>query len=121
MKSTYLALLVIHVLLVFAVGIWIVAQGRFEQKKIPKGFISLSLITLVLSLAMMQVNMMRHQDDSSIALLDPYKYGVKTVVFVALIAIAIKYYKKPPLPQRMWQVMVGLMALDLVITGVWMG
>ena len=121
MKNIYLALLVVHVLLVFAIGIWLLAQGRFEQKKIPKGFLSLTIITLILSLAMMQVNLMHHEDDSSIALLDPYKYIAKTAVFVVLIGITFKNYKKPVLSQRAWQAMVALMALDLVITGVWMG
>lgn len=121
MKNIYLALLVVHVLLVFAIGIWLLAQGRFEQKKIPKGFLSLTIITLILSLAMMQVNLMQYEDDSSIALLDPYKYGVKTAVFVLFLAITFKHYKKPVLSQRMWQALVALMALDLVITGVWLG
>jgi len=121
MKTTYLALVIIHVVLVFAVGIWLLAQGRYEQKKIPKGFLSLTLITLILSVALMQVNLMQHEDDPSIALLDPYKYIAKTVVFAVLIGITIKYYKKPVLSQRMWQAMVALMAIDLVITGVWMG
>jgi hypothetical protein len=120
MKATYYSLVIIHVLLVFAVAIWLLAMGRSEHKVIPKGFISLNLITLLLSLAMMQVNLMQHRDDSTIELLSPYKYIAKTIVYLVLIGIAFKNYKKPTLPNRAWQAMLGLMAIDLVITGVWM-
>lgn len=120
METIYLALLIIHVLLVFAVGIWLLAEGRFETKKIPKGFLPLSVVTLLLSIAMMQINLMQHQEDSAIELLSPYKYSVKTVVFVVFIAIVIRYYKKPAISKRVWQLLIALMALDLLITGLWM-
>lgn len=120
MKTTYTALLVIHIILVFAVGAWLLSLGRTEIKKIPKGFLSLNLLTLVLSLAMMQVNLMQHDEDSTVTLLDPYKYGVKTAVFLVLIIITIRYYKKPAISQKVWQSLIALMAIDLLITGVWM-
>lgn len=120
MKTIYMALLIIHVLLVFAVGIWLLAEGRFETRKIPKGFLSLSIVTLILSIAMMQINLMQHEDDPGIELLSPYKYGVKTAVFLVFIAIVFKYYKKPAISKRVWQVLIALMALDLLITGLWM-
>jgi hypothetical protein len=120
MKMTYGVLLIVHVLLVFLITVWLLAQGRDEIKKIPKGFISLNVLTLVLSLAMMQINMMQHNEDPTVELLDPYKYGVKTIAFVLLIGIAFKYYKRPAISQRVWQAMIGLMTFDLIITGVWM-
>jgi hypothetical protein len=120
MTTTYLVLLVIHILLVFAVGLWLLAMGGNEIKKIPKGFLSLTIVTMILSLAMMQVNLMQHNKDSNIYLLDPYKYGVKTAVFAVLIAIVFKYYKKPSISQKVWQLMIALMAFDLLITGLWM-
>jgi hypothetical protein len=119
MKNTFYILLVIHVILVLAIGIWLLAMGRFETKVIPRGFISLSWLTLILSLGMMQINLMQHRDDSDVYLLSPYKYGAKTLVFLILIAIAIKNYRKPKVSQREWQAMIALMAIDLIITGVW--
>jgi hypothetical protein len=121
MKTTYNALLIIHVLLVFVVALWLLALGRNDVKKIPKGFLSLTLVTMVLSLAMMQVNLMQHNEDASVWLLSPYKYGVKTAVFAALIVVVARNYKKPSITQKAWLSMIALMALDLVITGVWMG
>lgn len=120
MKLTYQVLLIVHVLLVFAVAIWLMAQGREDVKRIPKGFISLTFATMALSLAMMQINLMQHNADSEIDLLNPFKYGVKTAVFALVIAIAIKNYKKPAISQKAWQAMIALMALDLIITGAWM-
>jgi len=120
MKTTYNILLISHILLVFLIGLWLFAQGRHEIKKIPKGFISLCLLTLFLSLVMMQLNMMQHSDDPTIELLNPYKYGVKTAAFGALIVIAMTHYKKPAISQRIWQVLIALMAFDLIISGVWM-
>ena len=120
METIYTVLLIAHILLVFLIGVWLFAQGRDEIKKIPRGFISLSLLTLFLSLVMMQINMIQHNQDMTVELLSPYKYGVKTVGFAILIVIALRYYKKPSITQRVWQTMIALMAFDLIITGVWM-
>lgn len=120
MKTTYQLLVILHVVLVVAITVWLLAQGRDEVKKIPKGFLLLNLFTLVSSLAMMQINLMQHNDNPTIELLNPYKYGVKTASYVVLIGIVIKYYKKPSISNRVWQAMIALMAFDLVITGVWM-
>lgn len=120
MRTLYFTLIIIHIVLVFAIGIWLLALGRSEPKKIPRGFLPLTLFTMVLSLAMMQINLMQHNADSAVELLSPYKYGVKTLAFAVIIAIAFKYYKKPFISKRTWQAMIGLMAFDLIITGVWM-
>lgn len=120
MKNTYHILLIIHVVLVFAVAIWLLIQGQNAVKKIPAGFLSLTLVTLVLSIAMMQINLMQHNQDPTIQLLSPYKYGVKTAAFVVFIAITFKYYRKPSISQKVWLALVALMAFDLVISGVWM-
>jgi hypothetical protein len=119
MKITYYSLLVIHVLLVFGVGLWLLSMGRNEIKKIPKGFLSLTLLTMVLSLAMMQINLMHHNQDASVDLLSPYKYLLKTAVFAILIGVVIKNYKKASISQRAWLFMIALMGFDLIITGVW--
>ena len=39
-------------------------------------------------------------------------------VFVRLIGVAFEHYKKATISQRMLQLMLGLMALDLIITDV---
>lgn len=120
MNSIFDVLLVVHVLLVFAIGLWLMAMGRDEMKSIPKGFLSLAIVTMVLSIAMMQINLMQHNENPDVYLLSPYKYGVKTIVFAILIGIVIKNYKKPFITRKTWLTLIALMALDLVITGVWM-
>jgi hypothetical protein len=120
MKTAYSLLVIIHIILVLLITFWLLSQGKYEVKKIPQGFISLNLLTLVLSLAMMQLNLMEHNNDPTIQLLDPYKYGVKTAAFLVLIGIAIRGYKKPAIRKKAWQGMIAVMAFDLIITGVWM-
>ena len=120
MKTTYFALLILHVLLVFAIAIWLLAWGRDEVKRIPKWFTSLTVVTMILSLALILLNLLQHNEDTSIDLLNPSKYATKTLVFAVLLLIAVKNYKKSIISQRVWLAMIGLMAVDLVITGVWM-
>ena len=120
MQTTYNILVILHIILVFLIGLWLFAQGRDEVKRIPRGFISLCLLTLFSSLVMMQINMMQHEDNASIELLDPYKYGVKTAAFAVLIGIAFKGYKKPTISRKSWQAMIAIMAFDLIVSGVWM-
>lgn len=120
MKATYQALLIIHVLLVFAVSIWLLALGRDEIKKIPKWFTSLTLVTMALSLAMMLVNLLQHNQDETVYLLSPYKYIAKTIIFAVVVILAVKNSKKASISQGVWKAMIALMAIDFVITGVWM-
>ena len=120
MKTTYQLLLILHIVFIFAITVWLLAQGRDDVKRIPRGFLLLNLFTLVSSLAMMQINLMQHDENPTVELLNPYKYGVKTAAFVVLIGIVIRYYKKPSISKRVWQVMIALMAFDLIVTGVWM-
>jgi glucan phosphoethanolaminetransferase (alkaline phosphatase superfamily) len=75
---------------------------------------------MVLSVALMQINLMQHNDDPATELLNPFKYILKTIVFALLIVIAVKNRKEPYITKRAWQSMIALMAIDLVISGVWM-
>lgn len=120
MRATYYSLLIIHVLLVVLVALWLLALGRNEVKSIPKGFLSLTLVTMALSLAMMQINLLQHNHDATVYLLNPYKYLAKTAVFAVLIGVVVRNYKKPSITQKAWLFMIALMALDLIITGIGM-
>jgi NADH:ubiquinone oxidoreductase subunit H len=119
MKITYQILLGLHVLTVLALIGLLIAQGRKAVKKIPNGFTHLGLTAMVLGIAMIVLNAIRHNHDKAIALLGHAKFGIKFLILTVILAIAYRYAKKPSITNQTWMLMLGLSLVNLVIAGAW--
>lgn len=119
MKTTYSVLIVLHVLTVLGMIGLLLTEGRKAVKKVPNGVTHLGLTALVLGISMIVINTMRHNSDSTIALLNHTKYGIKFVVLAAILGLAFKYAKKPSITNKTWYALVGLSLLNFIIAGTW--
>ena len=119
MKITYSILVGLHVLLVLTMIGLLLTQGTKSVKKIPKGVTHAGLTAMALGIAMIVINAMRHNSDSTVAVLNHTKYGVKFLVLSAIIALALRYAKKPSISQQTWLILVGLSFFNLVIANAW--
>lgn len=120
MKITYQALLGLHVLTVLVLIGLLIAQGRKAVKKIPNGFTHVGLTAMVLGIAMLVVNAIRHNHDAAVTLLNHTKYGIKFLILTLILTIALRYAKKPSITNQTWALMLGLSLVNLVIAGAWM-
>ena len=120
MKITYQILLGLHVLTVLALIALLILQGRKAVKRIPKGFTHLGLTAMVLGIAMIVLNAIRHNHDKTVALLNHSKFGLKFVILTVILAIAYRYAEKPSITNRMWTLLLGLSLTNLVIASAWM-
>jgi F0F1-type ATP synthase assembly protein I len=120
MKITYQILLGLHVLTVLALIALLILQGRKTVKRIPTGFTHLGLTAMVLGIAMIALNAIRHNHDKAIALLNHSKFGLKFVILTVILAIAYRYAEKPSITNRMWTLLLGLSLTNLVIASAWM-
>jgi hypothetical protein len=118
MKTTYSVLIVLHVLTVLGMIGLLLTEGRKAVKKVPNGVTHLGLTALVLGISMIVINTMRHNSDSTIALLNHTKYGIKFFVLAAILGLAFKYAKKPSI-NKTWYALVGLSLLNFIIAGSW--
>ncbi len=119
MKTTYSVLVGLHVITVLAMIGLLLAQGRKAVKKVPNGVIHSGLTAMVLGIAMIVINAMRHNSDSAVALLNHTKFGVKFLVLSVILGIALRYGKKPSISQQTWLAMVGLSIFNLAIASSW--
>jgi hypothetical protein len=120
MKITYQALVGLHVLTVLVLIGLLLAQGRKAVKKVPSGFTHVGLTAMVLGIAMLVVNAIRHNHDTTIALLNHTKYGVKFLILTLILVVAFRYAKKPSITNQTWALMLGLSLTNLVIASAWM-
>jgi cation transport ATPase len=119
MKTTYSILIVLHVLTVLGMIGLLLAEGRKAVKKVPNGVTHAGLTSMVLGIAMIVINAIRHNSDSAVALLNHTKFGIKFVVLAAILGIAFKYAKKPSITNQTWFALVGLSVLNFIIAGAW--
>lgn len=119
MKTAYSILLVLHVLTVISLLALLVAQARNTIKKIPHGFTHAGLTALVLGIAMIVINAMRHNHNSAVALLNHTKFGVKFLVLAVILGVAFKYAKRPSITQHTWLALVGLSIFNFAIASAW--
>jgi hypothetical protein len=119
MKTTYSILIVLHVLTVLGMIGLLLAEGRKAVKKVPNGVTHAGLTAMVLGIAMIVINAIRHNSDSTVALLNHTKFGIKFVVLAAILGIAFKYAKKPSITNQIWYALVGLSVLNFIIAGAW--
>lgn len=119
MKTTYSILIVLHVLTVLGMIGLLLAEGRKAIKKVPKGFTHAGLTAMVLGIAMIVINAMRHNSDNTIALLNHTKFGIKFVVLAVILGIAFRNSKKSSLSKNSWVILVGLSVLNFIIAGAW--
>ena len=95
MKTLYSALVGIHVLTVLAMIGLLLTQLTKAEKKVPKGVTHAGLTAMVLGIAMIIINAVRHNSDKTVELLNHTKYGVKFVVLTVIVGLALRYAKKP--------------------------
>jgi hypothetical protein len=119
MKATYSILIVLHVLTVLGMIGLLLAEGRKAVKKVPNGVTHAGLTAMVLGIAMIVINAIRHNSDSAVALLNHTKFGIKFVVLAAILGIAFKYAKKTSITNQIWYALVGLSVLNFIIAGAW--
>ncbi len=119
MKTTYSILIVLHVLTVLGMIGLLLAEGRKAVKKVPNGVTHAGLTAMVLGIAMIVINAIRHNSDSTVALLNHTKFGIKFVVLAAILGIAFKYAKRPSITNQIWYALVGLSVLNFIIAGAW--
>lgn len=119
MKITYSILLGLHVLAVLGMIGLLLAEGRKAEKKVPKGVTHAGLTALVLGIAMIIINTVRHNSDKTVALLNHTKFGVKFVVLAVILGIAFRFAKKPSITNQVWFAMLGLSIANFIIAGAW--
>ena len=119
MKTAYSILVGLHVVTVIAMIGLLVAEGRKAVKKIPNGVTHAGLTAMVLGIAMIVINAMRHNSDSAVALLNHTKYGIKFLVLTTVITIAFRYSKKASITNQTWIALVGLSLFNFILAGAW--
>jgi hypothetical protein len=74
---------------------------------------------MVLGIAMIVINAVRHNSDSAVALLNHTKYGIKFLVLTTVITIAFRYSKKASITNQVWIALVGLSLFNFILAGAW--
>ena len=119
MKTTYSILLGLHVITVVAMIGLLLTQSRKAVKQVPNGVTHAGLTALVLGIAMIVINAMRHNSDKTVELLNHTKFGVKFVLLAAILGIAFRFAKKPSITNQVWFALVGLSVANFIIAGAW--
>jgi hypothetical protein len=119
MKTLYSVLVGIHVLTVLAMIGLLLTQLTKAEKKVPKGVTHAGLTAMVLGIAMIVINAVRHNSDKTVELLNHTKYGVKFLVLTFIVGLALRYAKKPTISAQIWFAMVGLSIFNLAIASSW--
>jgi len=119
MKTAYSILLGLHVLTVLAMIGLLLTQLTKAEKKVPKGVTHSGLTAMVLGIAMIVINAIRHNSDKTVALLNHTKFGVKFLVLTVILGLALRYAKKPTISAQIWFAMVGLSVFNLAVASAW--
>jgi len=119
MKTIYSVLVGLHVLTVIALIGLLLAEGRKPVKRIPRGVTHSGLTAMVLGIAMIAINAIRHNGDKAVALLNHTKFGVKFLLLAIVLGIAFKFAKKPSISTQTWAALLGLSVANFIIAGAW--
>lgn len=106
-------LLVLHFLGFAAILAGFLSQTKATEKKITPGVLHGAWTQLITGIGLVGINPVLDVD------VDHMKIGVKTLVLVAIVVLALWGKRKPSVPAGVWGAVGGLTVLNVVLAVFW--
>ena len=119
MKLAYNILLGVHIVAVLAVLFSLLSQLPKVEKRLLPGVIHSLWTALGAGIAMLVLNVLMHNNDSSVELLSHAKFTVKGAIIAAILYLGISSSKKGKFTSKTWATMLILTVVNVAIASSW--
>jgi hypothetical protein len=119
MEFVYNVFLLLHFIgMAGVVGGLLVGLNQ-KPRVINKSILHSGLLVLIAGIFLIIINSIQRASDSSVALLDHGKVGVKLLVVLAILVIGFKYLKSLEVPKKIYLSLFLLSIFNIIIAVFW--
>lgn len=115
MELTYHIAFGIHMLAVLGILVLLLLQVKKSPKKLNPGIIHAALTALISAIVMVGLWSQVYPDVEA----NHAKFGVKTLIVIAILILAIKYRKSEALKNSIWVALIALTTTNILLAYVW--
>lgn len=115
MELTYHIAFGIHMLAILGILVLLLLQIKKNPKKLNPGIIHASLTALVSAIVMVGLWSQVYPDVEA----NHAKFGVKTLIVIAILILAIKYRKSEALKNSIWGALLALTTTNILLAYLW--